>query len=181
MRFVWLLPCAALVAVWCAAGLLWPTLPERIPLHFDLRGVPDRHGARTVWNWLLPGIATLLVVAFTFALPPWNLRLAERDAPYLNVPRRAEFSRLAPEARVRALRPVAVLLPVLAAELALVFAWIQLASARVASGTWERLPTWMLAGTLAAIVATTVAFLLVQRRSLRQEIEARDQRERKRT
>lgn len=171
MRIVWLLPWAALAVTWGIAWILWPALPERIPLHFDLHGLPDRHGARTVWNWfLLPAIASLIVAAFSFVLPRWILRLAERDAPYLDVPRRAEFSRLTPEARVRVMRPAAGLLQVLAAELALAFAWIQLATARIASGEWERLPAWTLAGILGAVGATVLAFLLVLRWRLRREI-----------
>lgn len=172
MRPLTVLPVAALILIWGLALWLWPQLPERIPMHFDGAGRPDRFSPRTPTNWfLLPALATAFVVVFTFVLPAWIARLARSDSPYLNVPRRAELSQLTPEARVRAMQPVGTMLTVLATELTLLFAVIQYGSAKVASGAWEKLPTAMVFGALGVLLATTAVLLPLLGRGVRREIE----------
>lgn len=172
MRPLALLPATALVLLWALALWLWPQLPEQIPLHFDGAGAPDRFGARTAWNWfLLPGIATILVGLFAFALPPWIALLAKRNAPYLNVPRKEDFARLDPAARVRAVGPVNAMLQVIAAELALLFGVILYGTERVASGRWESLPTAMVFGALGVLLATTLLWIPFLRGAVERELE----------
>jgi len=175
MRPLSLLPLTALVLLWSLALWLWPDLPERIPLHFDGSGAPDRYGAKTPWNWfLLPGIATLLVGLFSFVLPPWIESLAARNSVWLNVPRRADFVRLDPAARVRAVRPVHAMLLSISAELALLFAALLWGTARVASGAWERLPTALVLGAFGLLLATTLVWLPFLRGAVRRELERAD-------
>lgn len=171
MRRLALLPATALVILWALALWLWPTLPERIPLHFDATGAPDRFGARTAWNWfLLPGIATVLVGLFAFALPPWIVSLARGNSPYLSVPRKADFERLDPPARVRAVGPVIDMLQVIAAELALLFAVILYGSAQVAKEAWPGLPTAMVLGAFGVLLATVLLWLPLSGRAIEREL-----------
>jgi len=172
MRPLSVLPVSALIVLWSVSVWLWPGLPEQIPLHFDGAGSPDRFGARSALHWfLLPGVATLMVLLFAFVLPLWIAYLARRDSPYLNVPQRAELSKLTPEARVRAVEPVASMLMVVAAELSLLFALLQFGTAQVAKGSWEQLPTAMVFGTLGVLVATTLIWLPFLGRGVRSELE----------
>lgn len=172
MRPLSVLPVAALILLWGLALWLWPELPETIPLHFDGGGQPDRFGARTPLNWfLLPGLATLFVLLFAFVMPPWIASLARSDSPYLSMPQRAELSRLAPEARVRAVEPVASMLIVLAAEVTLLFAVLLYGTAQVARGSWNALPTAMVFGTLGVLLSTTVLWLPFLGRGVRRELE----------
>jgi len=167
-----LVPVTALVVLWSVALWLWPGLPERIPLHFDGSGTPDRFGARTIANWfLLPGIGSAFVGLFAFVLPPWITGLARRNASYLSVPRREEFARLAPEARARAVQPVIAMLLVLAAEIALLFTTILVGTARVASGAWERLPTALMFACFGLLVATALIWLPLLRGAVQRELE----------
>ncbi len=39
---------------------LWPSLPERFPIHFDLSGRPNGWGSKAYGPWLLPGGAVVL-------------------------------------------------------------------------------------------------------------------------
>lgn len=172
MRPLVLLPAFALVALWATALLLWPELPERIPLHFDATGTPDRYGARTAANWfLLPGLGTGLVLLFAFALPPWVTHLARSNASTLSVPRRADFGRLAPEARVRAIQPVCTMLIVLATEMTALFGMLLVGTARVASGAWKVLPTAMVFGAVGLLLATGVLWIPVLNGAVRRELE----------
>lgn len=172
MRPLVLLPATTLVLLWALALWLWPHLPEQIPLHFDGTGVPDRFGARTVANWfLLPGIATAMVGLFAFALPPWIAALARRNASYLNVPRKEDFARLEPSARVRAVGPVNAMLQVIAAELALLFGVILYGTERVASGAWPSLPTTMVFGSFGILLATALLWIPFLRRAVERELE----------
>lgn len=172
MRPLSVLPVSALILLWVVSVWLWPALPEQIPLHFDGAGRPDHFGERNALNWfLLPGIATLLALLFAFVLPPWIAYLARRDSPYLNVPQRAELSKLSPEARVRAVEPVASMLMVIAAEVTLLFAVLQYGTAQVASGVWPELPTTMVFGALGLLVATTLVWLPLLGRGVRRELE----------
>jgi uncharacterized membrane protein len=66
--------CLLLIAAMCAATLYyWPSLPERVPVHWNAQGAADGHGPRAAL-WLLgPGMMALV------ALSGWLLpRIAPR-------------------------------------------------------------------------------------------------------
>lgn len=48
-----------------ATAWMWPTLPDRIPMHFDFSGHVDRYGGRLELLFL-PAIAVVLYVGLTF-------------------------------------------------------------------------------------------------------------------
>jgi uncharacterized membrane protein len=161
----------ALLGLWGCALWLWPGLPARIPVHFDGSGLPDRVVERSAGAWfLLPGIGTAMVLVFAFALPAWILRLAADNSPFLNVPRKQDFARLAPAARQRAIVPMIVLLRTIAAEVALVFGLILWGSARVASGAWNVLPPALVWSSIGALLATTLVSLPFGRRAVEREL-----------
>lgn len=56
---------AAALAFW----LLLPHLPERIPVHFDIHGRPDRWGSPWTLFWVGPG--TMAIMTAIFAVLPW--------------------------------------------------------------------------------------------------------------
>jgi uncharacterized membrane protein len=150
----------ALAELWLVAIWLWPGLPERIPMHFDLAGTPDREVERTLLNWfLLPGFGTALGLLFAFALPAWIRGLAARNSPHLNVPRKRDFAALSPEARVRAVAPMLVMLRLVAAEVALLFGLVLLGCARVASGAWQTMPALLLWPAVVVLLATALGSL----------------------
>lgn len=162
---------AALLGLWGCALWLWPSLPARIPVHFDASGLPDRVVERSAGAWfLLPGIGTAMGLAFAFALPAWILRLAANNSPFLNVPRKQDFARLSPAARQRAIVPMIVLLRMIAAETALVFGLILWGSARVASGAWSVLPPTLVWGSIGVLTATALVSLSFSRRAVEREL-----------
>lgn len=60
----------ALVAFALAVtAVLYPSLPDQIPTHWNIRGEADGFGPKTVAAWLLPAIATGLVAFLRVA--PW--------------------------------------------------------------------------------------------------------------
>jgi uncharacterized membrane protein len=51
---------ALLVALWAAVAAVYPELPERMPLHLNAAGEPDRWGPKSIQSLLLlPCIATV--------------------------------------------------------------------------------------------------------------------------
>ena len=71
------------------------TLPERIPVHFNLRGEPDRWTSDPAVIWfLLPVVSTLLVLMFLY------IGRLSRGRPQLwNIPEKKRFLALTPEQR----------------------------------------------------------------------------------
>lgn len=63
-RFLDFLALTALCFYWVTVINVYPTLPEFIPTHFGLDGVPDTYGPR-IRIFLLPIISTALVVLMT--------------------------------------------------------------------------------------------------------------------
>jgi uncharacterized membrane protein len=53
---------AILVAMFALAVVTWPTAPDQIPVHWNIRGEVDRYGGRFEGLLLLPLIATGLYV-----------------------------------------------------------------------------------------------------------------------
>lgn len=170
-RALLLLPALAVAAVWVVACVHWPDLPARFPVHFDLAGRPDSWWDRSASGWfLLPGLATVIVLAFGYGLPHWVRRLAWDDSPALNVPHREEFGRLAPDERVRAIAPLIVTLRVIACEMALLLGAIVHGSALVASGELERLPGALLWPALALVLGTALVSALAGRAAIERAI-----------
>jgi len=151
---------------------LWPALPERVPMHFDLTGRADRWVERSWLAWfVLPGLGTAMTLGFALALPRWIRRLAAENSSYLNVPRKRDFARLAPDARLRAIAPMLVLMRLIGAEVSLLFAAILFGSARVASGEWERLPPALAFGSIALVALTAFGSIPFGAASVRRELE----------
>jgi uncharacterized membrane protein len=143
-------------------------LPERIPTHFDLAGRPDGFAAKSLGTWLLlPVIAAGMALFFALI---GRLVWALRDRPeVLNVPAKAAFLRLPPEARERVVRYFVGMLHGFAAVVVALFLAIQAGTYLVATGRIARLHPALLALALAAILAYVVAFLLRGRRLIHRE------------
>lgn len=164
---------AALLALWVNALRLWPSLPERFPVHFDAAGEPDRWQARSLGAWLLlPVLGTLVAALLGLLLPAWLRRLAHTDSPWLNVPRRSEFGRLQPVARVAAVEPLAAVLRWLAAEVALLFAALLGAAHAIATGRATTLPSLPVWGAVAVLLVTAGVGAWWGSRSVRRAVDA---------
>lgn len=60
---------ALTLGAFVASAALYPSLPDRLPIHWDLRGQVDRYGAKVWAAFLLP--ALMGGMAAFFALMPW--------------------------------------------------------------------------------------------------------------
>ncbi|MCK5945340.1 MAG: DUF1648 domain-containing protein [Planctomycetes bacterium] len=143
----------AMLSVWGLAAWFWPELPERIPMHFDMAGDPDRFADKSVWSWfLMPTLGTVLTIGVGLLLPGWIRSMAASNSALLNMPDRRRFRALPTEARLRVVEHTMLPLRILALLLQGLFAWIVYSSAQVALGHWSRLPT----GTTIAFVAAVI-------------------------
>ncbi len=173
MRFFAALPILGLLGLWSLAATLWPTLPERVPMHFDLHGTPDHYVQRSVVSWfLLPALCTGSTALFAWVLPPWIYRLARANSALLNVPDRARFRALPTEGRVRALAPTMTMLRVLAIELTGLFGYILYATHAVATGAASQLSILPLLVGVGAIAATALGSIPFGRCAVRREAAA---------
>ncbi len=133
-------------------------LPERIPMHFDMAGRPDRWSGRVsiimlvVIPFVLTGIFYLLI------------RLVPRfgaNPRYLNIPRKAEFLRLPPEKQDVYWALYKEFFAGLAAALNLLFYLIIRATVQIATGELGLLP---LRAVLPALVFMVLIMVFYVRR-----------------
>jgi len=75
------LPLVLIAAAWIASALAWPELPDRVPLHWNVRGEVDGWGGRLEGTLLLPAVMVVLYGVF-------------RLVPKID-PRGANFARMA--------------------------------------------------------------------------------------
>lgn len=101
---------AAQGAIWWRAIAWWPQLPEKIPIHFDLAGEPDRWVDRSMGAWFLTPILMVLLCALLGAIARWIDRMAVHTPALLNIPRKELFLRLSPAARCEVVLPTRSLL-----------------------------------------------------------------------
>lgn len=142
------------------ALMMWDGLPDRIPLHFDFHGVPDRWGPPSVANWLgmpiLGSVMSLMMGGAALSVGP----LARHMPEIVNVPDKPLWLSLAPDARARSLSPVRALLAWIGVGLNFLFGGMLACTAAVAKGTMTSMPWWpivgFVAGTLAFVVLATV-------------------------
>ncbi len=162
----------SMLGVWALALAAWPSLPERIPVHFDLHGRADGWVDRSPgWWFLLPALATAIGVLLGFALPRWMLAMARANSRWLNVPRKQQFMALPVDARERAIRAPMPWLLALACGVQLLIGWIVHGSARVATGAWATLPPLPSSLTIGTVLACTAGLTVAGLRAVRRELE----------
>ncbi len=161
-----------LLADWGAALWWWSALPERVPIHFDLNGVPNGWAERSLWWWfLLPALGTGLCLGFGVLLPRWIRALAKSNSRWLNVPHKERLAALPEAARVRAVAASTGWLEGLAVLVAVLFGWIVNGSALVAVGTWSRLPSWPSFLLVGAVVASGAGMAFASSRAVQREVD----------
>ena len=94
-RSIYRLQLLLLALYFAVAAALWNTLPERVPIHFDLAGHPTTWARTSVLSWFgLP----LLAAAMTLFL--YGIGQASAHTPELwNIPEKERFLALSPAAR----------------------------------------------------------------------------------
>jgi uncharacterized membrane protein len=130
-RLLNLLLLAALLA---GSAVAWPSLPARIPAHFDFAGTPDRWVQTTWFSWFaLPLLAVALnVLLFGVAA------LSTRNPRYINLPGKERLLALPVERQQSVMATIREGLEALAAPLTLAFGLIQLGVYRTAIGQGGR-------------------------------------------
>lgn len=151
------------------AAQSWPTLPARIPLHFDAQGLPDGFGPRASFL-MLPAIA----VALSGLL--WLVSAATRAAAsgsggLLNLPDKPRFLSLDPAGRMRALEPTRLFLAWTRLLLVALFLWIQEGVREVALGQRSGLPPWPVALFVVGLAAGLVPLSAATRAAIRAAAE----------
>lgn len=96
---------AAHGAVWWRAISWWPQLPERIPMHFNAAGEPDRWVERSLVAWFFAPVLMVVLCFFIGGIAHWIDRLAVHAPGMLNIPRKDLFLRLSPPARCEVVMP----------------------------------------------------------------------------
>jgi uncharacterized membrane protein len=137
---------AAMVAgMWVYAAMVIGTLPDRIPTHFDIRGMPDAWGpARSILA--LPAVATgvFVVLGVVGRIPAWNWNLPVR---------------VTAENAARVYASARRMLGVLGVETTLVFAVI-LAQTVLAARGGQGLHVGVTFGVAGLIPATVIGWIL---------------------
>jgi hypothetical protein len=128
-----------LILGWWVALSVYPRLPERVPVHFGLRGEADRWGGR--WMiFLIPIVSTAIV-----ALDYWIFEYVSPGSP----------RPIPPEMRT----PLHLLL----LELSVIFTYITWRMIEVAFGRARGLGGWFLPVALIAVFATCGWMLVLGR------------------
>ena len=116
---------------------VYPQLPAKIPVHFDLYGRPDRWSERTMLGWMtLPIIATIMAIFFQ-GLGMLIPVIGRHSPGWINVPQRDKFLSLPPEKQFLVLSKTTELLHVFTIEMLVVLLWVQWSTAQVALGVWK--------------------------------------------
>ena len=148
-----------LLVIWIAAVQEWSALPETFPMHFDFAGRPDSFVDKSVVAWfLLPVFASVMNTGLSL-LAPLIRWMTLQHPEFVNMPRKALWLKLDSAARLRTLEPVFGAMRVLQLIVMVLFLFIVVSSAKVASGQWSVLPTWPMFSFLAAIGASVVWLL----------------------
>ncbi|HLV26418.1 MAG TPA: DUF1648 domain-containing protein [Gemmatimonadales bacterium] len=103
-----------LLFCWMGASiLLWPSLPEKLPVHFGASGAPDAWADRSLFSWFGLPMIGLAMVLLMYALS--RIRVGG-SLDLWNIPEKDRFLRLTPDQQaplVERLRRVPLLCGVL--------------------------------------------------------------------
>jgi uncharacterized membrane protein len=86
-RPYWIIAGLLTLAAWALAAWLYPSLPQRVPTHWNIEGKVDGWGDRSWATFLLPGmmIAFLILFAFLPALSPKHFEVDSFRSTYLYI------------------------------------------------------------------------------------------------
>lgn len=130
--------------VWWLAFDLYPKLPMRIPIKYDLAGNPVRFVEANGGEWFaLPAIATLITLIL-LAVGPLASWLARENPEFINVPYKESFKQRSKEERCEIIAPIGRALVQLAIVVNALFAWILYGTERIGNDAWTHLPSWPL-------------------------------------
>jgi len=162
-----------LLSMWGFAAWAWPTLPERIPMHFGPGGAPDAWTRKSAAAWfLIPALATVFTLLLGAWLPRLAIGMARRNSTMLNMPQRERFRALPEAARVRAVTVVAGWLGWLTVAMQALFSWFLFASWQVAHERWTTLPVAATVVWVAAILALAASLAVASSRAVTREVAA---------
>lgn len=158
---LWTLALATLAwAIW-----VYPTIPERIPIHFGLDGLPDRWRDRSLAGWLLLPLIGVGLAAMMDGIAQWTLRHPEKKT--INLPQADDLMALPVERRLPVLRRAVSMTNGMGIVMLAAFAVLQVGSYAAARG--EPSQGWTLAG-LAICLAVPLAVLVWGMTSISAEI-----------
>ena len=104
----------------------WPRLPDRIPTHFGVDGLPDSWSEKGIWSWFgatAVGISIALSIGLFRAFIP-------RKPNWVNLPDRRKLSDLPEAARPPVIEMFSGFLAMVQTQLLIIFALIQ-------AGAWK--------------------------------------------
>jgi uncharacterized membrane protein len=121
---------ALLLSLLLGSALLWPQLPESIPLHFGADGQPTRWGRPSLLNWFGMPLIALALTALNYGLARWMVKRPS----LINLPNKQQFLALPPERQAPVVERMRHMLYGLTAPLLVIFLLVQLAIYRTAHG-----------------------------------------------
>lgn len=136
------------------AGSAWayPRLPARIPMHFGVSGRPDRWEGRSLVSWfLLPAITAALALFMR-----WIADVGARHPHTWNVPDKARFLALAPEARAPIVAKLQEFVAVVSVMVTVLMGAVQAGVYQAARGNEAAAPVWIMGAVGVSLVTMTV-------------------------
>lgn len=158
----------AIGATWWRAAMLYPTLPDPLPVNFDAAGVPNRWAPKSISNWfMLPAIA-LIVQALLLSVGWWGRALVVRMPGLVNVPNKALFVRLSAEGRLATFEPTRIFVAFTTILMTLLFWYLLEGTAAVATGRLASLPVWPVLVFVGLVFASIAPYWFATSRRVRE-------------
>lgn len=146
-------------ALFAGSMMVYPRLPERIPMHFDLSGQPDVWEERSLAAWLmLPVIA-----AGTALLLEAASRISVGTPQLWNVPDKPRFLALTPEERAPIIHRLQNFMALVGVTVTVVMMMVQASVYLAAIQPVPRMPVYTLAPIMLLMGALLVAGLRLNR------------------
>lgn len=140
-----LISVSAIVASSAITVWFWNSLPDVIPIHFNLVGQPDGWGSK-IWLSLMPALGVFAYVMMTAvtrfpSLSAKRYRTAEQNARHYEMAKS--------------------LMPWLKAETGVLYAYVQWGMIKTALGAVSGLNPWVMLALVVVLVATIVVHLVM--------------------
>lgn len=161
MRVSLLFILATLAVLWIGSAAMYGDLPDRIPLHFNFAGEPDRWGPKSAGMWfLLPMVATAIGVVMV-ALSHW----AARKPELINFPGKEDLLALPVERREPAIRHLVAMTDWIGVCVVVCLAVVQYAiyGAALGRSSSGMIPAAVLVGCVGPLVAILIQSARINR------------------
>ncbi|MFC1654930.1 DUF1648 domain-containing protein [Myxococcota bacterium] len=169
-RLAHIINALVIIILFVYAFVTYSALPEKIPIHFTIHGVPDNYADKSWGTWLMLPLTALGLTCLFYATT-YLVDVAKKHPKWLSLPKKKEFLALPEEKQAPIWHKMKTMLYWMSVPMNLLILYAFHTVYTMAMGTAESLVMWPVWACMGAILIITFGMTYGLIRSVRTAVE----------